>query len=121
MSASYFGHILGQYLDLNYIFDTAGRKGSTMCHFAAGGLGIKYESAVCRSSLLKGDALPLSIGPAAQCAENTQGVREPAAVHRSQALACSLSQPYRPKYCITVSEFKERLRAFVDLVPIPDT
>lgn len=92
-----------------------------MCHFAAGGLGIKYESAICRSSLLKGDALPLSAGPVVQHAENTESIKETVAIHPSQAPACSLSQPYRPKYCHRVSEFKERLRVFVDLLPIPDT
>jgi len=41
----------------------------------AGGLGIKYKPAICRSSFLKGDALPLSAGPVVQRAENTEGVK----------------------------------------------
>lgn len=60
-NACYFGHILGQYLDFNYIFGTLDRKGSTIGHFAAGGLRIKDEPAICRSSLLKGGALLLAL------------------------------------------------------------
>lgn len=54
-NACYFGHVLGQYLDCNHIF------GSTVGHFAAGGLRIKAEPAICRSSLLKGGALLLAL------------------------------------------------------------
>lgn len=60
-NACYFGHVLGQYLDCNHIFGTLDRKGSTIGHFAAGGLRIKAEPAICRSSLLKGGALLLAL------------------------------------------------------------
>lgn len=49
------------------------------------GLGIKNKSAVCRSSLLRGDVLPPS-------AKNTADVKETVTIHPSQAPPCSLSQ-----------------------------
>lgn len=87
-----------------------------MCQFASGSLGIKDEAAIYRTSLLEGDVLPLSADIQVQHPENTAGVKGAAAVHPPQA--CSLSQPYRPKHCHRVSEFKKKLRVFVDLVPI---
>lgn len=107
---------MGQYLDFNYVFNTVNGKGSTICQFASGSLGIKDDAAIYRTSLLEGDALPLSADPVVQCAENTEGVKGAAAFHPPQA--CSLSQPYPPKHCHRFSKFKTRLRVSVNLVPL---
>lgn len=91
------------------------KKGSTMCHFPAEGLGSRTSQTLAGAASLK----VMPCWPRVQDAENTEGVKKSAAIHPSQAASCSLSQLYRPKYCQRVSGFKERLRVCMDLVPMP--